>query len=199
MSFALLVTTVVLSLLLGLYVFLRYEDLAAGGVAVVIAAAAAGVWFFAEADKEDVESELLAARERVAVLEAAPARRGFTPEARKAMVESLSQFIGPTAFVLANSTDLETTQYSREIVAILKDAGWEVPPSFGVTYRPVLLPGQESVPPGVVLGISSDVPEAFASSIFNAFRAGGVNVRRGPHWPGTEHPISILVGPKAPV
>ncbi len=111
------------------------------------------------------------------------------------MVGALSDFVGPTAFVLANSSDLETAEYAREIVSILNDAGWEVPPSFGMMYRPVLQPGQETVPAGVILGISSDVPDTFGNSIFNAFRDGGVDVSRGPHWPGTEHPISILIGP----
>ena len=66
--------------------------------------------------------------EKIAELEAAPAQRGFTDEARAQLVGALGDFVGPTAFVLANSSDLETTEYAREIVSILQDAGWEVPP-----------------------------------------------------------------------
>ncbi len=182
-------------LLLGLYVFLRHEDRAGAGASVVLAAAVFGVWFLGARESDRLEDELRASQEKIAELEAAPAQRGFTAEARAQLVGALSDFVGPTAFVLANSSDLETTEYAREIVSILNDAGWEVPPSFGMMYRPVLQPGQETVPAGVILGISSDVPDTFGNSIFNAFRDGGVDVSRGPHWPGTEHPISILIGP----
>ena len=182
-------------LLLGLYVFARHDDRAAAGASIVLAAAVLGVWFLSARDADRLEEELRASQEKIVELEAAPAQRGFTAEARAQLVVALSDFVGPTAFVLANSPDLETTEYAREIVSILNDAGWEVPPSFGMMYRPVLPPGQEAVPPGVILGISSEVPNPFASSIFNAFRDAGVDVTRGPHWPGTEHPISILVGP----
>ena len=182
-------------LLLGLYVFARHDDRAAAGASVVLAAAVLGVWFLSARDADRLEEELRASQEKIAELEAAPAQRGFTAEARAQLVGALSDFVGPTAFVLANSSELETAEYAREIVSILNDAGWEVPPSFGMMYRPVLQPGQEAVPPGVILGISSEVPNPFGSSIFNAFRDAGVDVTRGPHWPGTEHPISILVGP----
>jgi len=65
---------------------------------------------------------------------------------------ALSDFVGLTAFVLALSSDLETIEYAREIVSILNEAGWEVPPSFGMMYRRLLQPGREAVPPGVILG-----------------------------------------------
>ncbi len=182
-------------LLLGLYVFARHDDRSAAGASVVLAAAVLGVWLLSAGDSDRLEEELRASQEKIAELEAAPAQRGFTAAARAQLVNALGNFVGPTAFVLANSSDVETTEYAREIVSILNDAGWEVPPSFGMMYRPVLQPGQEDVPPGVILGISSEVPTPFASSIFNAFRDSGVDVTRGPHWPGTEHPISILVGP----
>jgi len=182
-------------LLLGLYVFTRHDDRLAAGAAVVLAAAVVTVWLLSARDTDRLEDELRASQEKIAELEAAPAQRGFTAEARAQLVDALGDFVGPTAFVLANASDVETTKYAREIVSILNDAGWEVPPSFGMMYRPVLQPGQERVPPGVILGISSEVPNPFASSIFNAFRDSGVDVTRGPHWPGTERPISILVGP----
>ena len=181
--------------LLGLYVFVRHHDRAAAGASVVLAAAVFAVWFLGAQESDRLEEELRAGQEKIAELEAAPAQRGFTSVARAQLVEALGNFVGPTAFVLANSSDLETTEYAREIVSILNDAGWEVPPSFGMMYRHVLQPGQANVPAGVILGISSEVPNTFANSIFNAFRDSGVEVTRGPHWPGTEHPISILVGP----
>ena len=162
---------------------------------MVLAAAVFGVWFLGARENDRLQDELRASQEKIAELEAAPAQRGFTAEARAQLVGALADFVGPTAFVLANSSGLETTEYAREIVSILNDAGWEVPPSFGMMYRPVLQPGQEAVPPGVIFGVSSEVPDTFGNSIFNAFRDAGVDVIRGPHWPGTEHPISILVGP----
>lgn len=179
----------------GVYVFARHDDRIVGVVALVLAASVMAVWLTAARETARVEAELRASKETIAELEAAPAQRGFTAKARAGLVQALSQFVGPTAFVLANASDLETAKYAREIVSILNDAGWEVPPSFGMMYRPVLQPGQENVPPGVVVGISDDVPDTFAASIYNAFRDAGVDVTRGPHWPGTEHPISILVGP----
>ena len=182
-------------LLFGLYVFFRHQDRAAAGASVVLAAAVFGVWFLGARENDRLQDELRASQEKIAELEAAPAQRGFTAEARAQLVGALADFVGPTAFVLANSSGLETTEYAREIVSILNDAGWEVPPSFGMMYRPVLQPGQEAVPPGVIFGVSSEVPDTFGNSIFNAFRDAGVDVIRGPHWPGTEHPISILVGP----
>jgi hypothetical protein len=167
----------------------------AAGASALLAAAVLGSWFLSARDVSRLEDELQASQEKIAELEAAPAQRGFTAEDRAQLVAALADFVGPTAFVLANASDVETTSYAREIVSVLNDAGWEVPPSFGMMYRPVLQPGQEVVPPGVILGISSDVPSAFATSIFNAFHDSGVDITRGPHWPGTEHPISILVGP----
>lgn len=193
MIFACAVATGVLAL--GVYVFARHEDRAVAVAACLLAAGVLAVWFWGSRTSQRLERELEASQKRIAELEAAPAQRGFTPAARAQLVDALGGFVGPTAFVLANSSDLETAEYAREIVSILNDAGWEVPPSFGMMYRPVLQPGQEDVPPGVVVGISSEVPATFASSIFNAFRDAGVDATRGPHWPGTEHPISILVGP----
>lgn len=180
---------------IGVYVVARHEDRVVAAVTIVLAAAVMILWLVGARERDQLAEQLRIAEETIAELEAAPAQRGFTADARVRLVEALSEFVGPTAFVLANSTDLETAEYSREIVSVLNDAGWEVPPSFGMMYRPVLQPGQEAVPPGVIIGISDDVPAGFAASIFNAFRDAGVDARRGPHWPGTEHPISILVGP----
>ncbi len=195
MNITLLLVTAGLALGLAAWVFLRHKDLPAAGVAVVIAIAALGIWSSGAARREELLGEIQKARERIAVLEATPTQRGFSDETRAAMVEALSNFVGPTAFVLANSSDLDTTEYARKIASILKDAGWDVPPSFGMTYAPLLLPGYEDTPSGVIFGVSSDVPDTFASSVFNVFREGGVDITRGPHWPGTDHPISILVGP----
>ncbi len=195
MGVTLLLATAGLAIGLAVWVFLRHEDLPAAGVAVVIAIAALGIWSSGAARRDELLDEIQKARERIAVLEATPAQRGFSDEARAAMVEALSTFVGPTAFVLANASDLETTEYAREIASILKDAGWDVPASFGMTYAPLVLPGYEDTPTGVIFGVSSDVPDAFAASVFNVFREGGVDIARGPHWPGTDHPISILVGP----
>lgn len=178
-----------------MYVLVRHEDRAAAGAAVVLATVTFATSFMAARERDRLEQELFASRTTIAELEAAPAQRGFTADARSRLVEALSEFVGPTAFVLANSSDLETSEYAREIGSVLNDAGWEVPPAFGMMYRPVLQPGQENVPPGVILGVSGEVPDAFGASIFNAFRDAGVDISRGPHWPGTEHPISILVGP----
>jgi hypothetical protein len=181
--------------LLGVYVFLRHGDGVAAIAAGVLAAAAIGSWFLAARQRDQLAEELRASEARVAELEKAPPQRGFAPDARADLVEALSNFVGPTAFVLANSADAETSDYAREIGSILNDAGWEVPPSFGMMYRPVLLPGQEAVPPGLILGVSDDVADTFEMAIYNAFNEAGVDIRIGPHWPGTEHPISILVGP----
>jgi len=182
-------------LLLGIYVFARHDDRGAVGASVVLAAAVVGVWHLSAGDAERLEEELRVSQEKIAELESTPAQRGFTAAAREQLVDALGDFVGPTAFVLANASDVETTEYAREIVSILNDAGWEVPPSFGMMYRPVMQPGQEVVPTGVTVGISSEVPNPFADSIFNAFRESVVDATRGPHWPGTEHPISIIVGP----
>ncbi len=179
----------------GVYVLVRHEDRVAAGMAALLAAAVLGTWFVGAREYDRLEAELRVSQESVAQLEAAPAQRGFSADARAELVHKLSNYVGPTAFVLANSSDMETSEYAREIGSILNEAGWEVPPSFGTMYRPVLQPGQEDVPPGVILGVSDDVPGTFGMSIHNAFREAGVDVVRGPHWPGTEHPISILVGP----
>ncbi len=195
MGVTLLLATAGLAIGLAAWVFRRHEDRPAAGVAVVIAIAAFGIWASGAARRDELLDEIQKARERIAVLEATPAQRGFSDETRAAMVEALSTFVGPTAFVLANASDLETTEYAREIASILKDAGWDVPPSFGMTYAPLVLPGYEDMPTGVIFGVSSEVPDAFAASVFNVFREGGVDITRGPHWPGTDHPISILVGP----
>jgi len=195
MEFTLLLATAGLAIGLAAWVLLHHKDLPAALVAVVIAIAALGIWSSGDARREELRGELQEARERIAALEATPAQRGFSDETRAAIVEGLSTFVGPTAFVLANASDLETTEYAREIASILKDAGWDVPSSFGMTYAPLMLPGYEDSPTGVIFGVASEVPDAFAASVFNVFREGGVDIVRGPHWPGTDHPISILVGP----
>ena len=193
MLFALALSVGILAL--GIYVLVRHGDVPVAVGACVLAAATFGMWLVGSRQTDRLQEQLRESEERIGELETVPAQRGFSETVRAQLVADLSGFVGPTAFVLSNSSDLETTEYSREIVSILNDAGWEVPASFGMMYRPVLMPGEEAVPPGVVVGISSDVPDSFGNSIFNAFRDAGVDVHRGPHWPGTEHPISILVGP----
>ena len=180
---------------LGLYIFIRHQDGAAAGATVVLAVAVLGVWLLGARQRDRLAEELRAAEQMVAELEKPPPQRGFELGPRAELVEALSNFVGPTAFVLANSADAETSEYAREMGSILNEAGWEVPPSFGMMYRPVLLPGQEAVPPGVILGVSDEVADTFEMAIYNAFNEAGVDIRLGPHWPGTEHPISILIGP----
>lgn len=195
MGFTLVLVTIGLAVGLAAWAFFRHHDVLGAVVAVAVAAATFGVWSSGDARRKELEGEIQKMRERIAVLEAVPAKRGFSDDARAAMVDALSSFVGPTAFVLANGSDLETMEYAREIAAILKDAGWNVPPSFGMTYAPLVLPGYEGVAPGLLFGVSSEVPDRFASSVFDVFRDAGVDISPGPHWPGTEHPISILVGP----
>ena len=128
-------------------------------------------------------------------LSAEPDGREIGPEDRKLLVGVLQSFVGRTASVVVNASDPETSAYAREIVGVLKDAGWQVPPSYGTMFTPIILPGHDSVSPGVVLGFSPEVPAGQSSEILQAFREGGVDAGIGPHFPGSDHPITILVGP----
>lgn len=179
---------------LALYLLLKYRDRAAAAAAFVAAAAVGMFWYWGSIRTGGLEDELATTRERLAALEHDPSVRGFTPEGRELMVRRLSDYVGPTAFVVANDSDPETVEYARQIVSVLKDAGWKIPPSFGMTYQPIVLPGHEGAEPGVILGVSGDVPREFAASVLRVLRDGGIDAVEGPHWPGTEHPISILVG-----
>jgi hypothetical protein len=154
-------------------------------------------WLLGTEQQESVEGELETVREELALAQADPDRRTFEEAEREILVERLSELRGPSAFVLANASDPDTALYAREIVAILKEAGWEVPPSFGMIFSPVVLPGQEGVANGIVLGVSPTAPEDVGGLLLSAFQKAGADITLGPHWPGTEHPISILVGPKA--
>lgn len=172
------------------------RDTKAALVSVLAAALVGSAWYRDRSERSRLEQELDSARGEIASLEDTSRERSFDPVARELMVRRLRDFAGPTAFVVANSSDPETVEYARKIVAALKDAGWRVPPSFGMIYQPIVLPGDEGARPGVVLGVLPEVPRDFAASILRVFREGGIDVVEGPHWPGTEHPISILVGPK---
>lgn len=192
--------TIVVSVLmsvLGVYVYLRHRDVFGGAAALMLAAGALLLALRGAERERALRDDLATSRQRIAELETAPAKRGFDAETRARLVRELGEFAGPSAFVLANASDLETTQYAREMANVLKEAGWRVPPSFGMSYQPVLLPGHEGVPKGVILGVSDDVPEQFATRLNQILLDNGVDVVRGPHWPGTEHPISILVGPQS--
>jgi hypothetical protein len=187
---------VILLLGLALFVFLKHEDGRASLAAVLVSLLVVLSWALGSSRQRELAGELDGARDRIAALEDRPKEREFEPKARELMVRRLRDFVGPTAFVVANASDPETVEYARQIVAILKEAGWEVPPSFGMTYQPIVLPGHAGAMPGVVLGVSASVPGDFAAAILNVLREGGIDIVAGPHWPGTEHPISILVGPK---
>ena len=180
---------------LALYGFLKHEDvhfLWMAGLACVLTGLS---WHLASQKTLELDNELREARDEIAALEVVPETRGFTAEARAELVSELSKFVGPTAYVLSNASDAETAEYAREIAAILKEAGWNVPPSFGMSYNPVVLPGQDGLQPGLVIG-TAGVPDEFVNAVIAVFRDYGVDISRGPHWPGTEHPISILVGPR---
>ena len=165
------------------------------GFLTAVLVAAAGILIYQREEKRDREIEAL--KKEIEAARLTPTRRGFTPEKRELLIERLKGIHGPSVFVLANGADEETARYAREIGSILKEAGWEVPPSFGMIFAPVIFPGQDGVAEEVVLGVSPEVPHRIANAFLAALRDGGVPVSMGPHWPGTEHPISILVGPRA--
>ena len=196
MALVLVLALAAVSLGLAAWLFFHHEDRAGAAAAVVVSLLGLALWSTGDAGRESLETDLETARERIEVLETKPATRGFSAEVRAGMVRDLGKFVGPTAYVLSNAPDHETTEYARALASILKDAGWNVPASFGMTYAPMVLPGQDGPASGVIFGVSPEVPESFADSVFMVFHDAGVDIRRGPHWPGTEHPISILVGPK---
>jgi hypothetical protein len=165
------------------------------GLLTAVIVLAAGLLVYRHQEQQEREIEALRKEIEAATLETA--RRSITPEQRKLLVEKLREIHGPSVFVIGNAADEETAQYAREIGSVLKEAGWEVPPSFGMIFAPVILPGQNDVSKEVVLGVSREVPEHIANSFLAALQEGGIPVSMGPHWPGTEHPISILVGPRA--
>jgi hypothetical protein len=184
-------------LLVALALYLNAKGQGKAALVSFLAALLVGVaWYGSRSERTALKEQLDSARGEIASLEDTSGQRTFDPVARELMVRRLRDFVGPTAFVVTNSSDPETVEYARQIVAVLKDAGWRVPPSFGMLYQPIVLPGDESTRPGVVLGVLPDVPRDFSTSILRVFREGGIDVVEGPHWPGTEHPISILVGPK---
>ena len=100
MEFTLLLATAGLAIGLAAWVFLHHEDLPAALVAVVIAIAALGIWSSGDARREELRGELQEAHERIAVLEATPAQRGFSDETRAVdrRPQGLSTFVGPSRF-----------------------------------------------------------------------------------------------------
>jgi hypothetical protein len=165
------------------------------GLLTAIIVLTAGVFFYKHQEKQNRKIEAL--RKEIEAATHETARRSITPEQRKVLVERLQEIHGPSVFVVGNAADEETAQYAREIGSVLKEAGWDVPPSFGMIFAPVIMPGQNEVAKEVILGVSPEVPEHIANAFLSALQDGGIPVSMGPHWPGTEHPISILVGPKS--
>jgi hypothetical protein len=189
---------VLLPLVITLYgLFKRPRDLRLvwAGLLTAVVVSLAGLLIYQRNEKQD--REIAALKKEIEEANVEPARRSFTPEQRNLLIEKLREIHGPSVFVLVNSADEETARYAREIGSILKEAGWEVPASFGMIYTPVILPGQDDIVKDVVVGVSPEVPRRVANAFLTALREGGVRVSMGPHWPGTEHPISIFVGPAA--
>jgi hypothetical protein len=164
-------------------------------MSLLTAALVAGVWIVVSRQEARRAVEVETVKKELEALQTAPVERNFSTETHDLMIERLKGVHGPSVFVLANSSDAETTQFSREIVAVFKESGWEVPESFGMIFTPVMLPGEQDVPSGVVLGATPEVPQRILDAVYAAFQDAGIEISRGPHWPGTEHPISILVGP----
>lgn len=184
-------------LLFALYgLFKNPRDFRLTSIGLLTAAAVGLAWFVGLQLEDEKNREVEALQEEIAVATAEPERRTFSAEARQMMVERLAKIHGPSVFVLANASDEETTLYARKIVAILKDSGWDVPASFGMIFTPVILPGQDRIPSDLILGFTPEVPDHITQALLTTFRDAGVRIRMGPHWPGTEHSISILVGPK---
>jgi hypothetical protein len=191
--------TVVLPLLITLYGLLkRPKDNRIVGTGLLTAVIVSVVWFLAYQRETHQYREIEALKKTIEESHSKTAVRGFSPDERRILLERLRDIHGPSVFILANSTDEETIQYAREIGSILKEAGWDVPPSFGMIFAPVIFPGQEAAARGVVLGVSPEVPQHIADGVLESLRAAGVHVSMGPHWPGTDLAISLLVGPKAP-
>jgi hypothetical protein len=196
-SFLTRIVALALPLLFAFYgLFKSPRDSRLTSIGLLMAAAVGLAWFVAVQLEEKKDREVEALQEEIAVATAEPERRTFSPEARQMMIERLQNVHGPSVFVLANASDEETTLYSREIVAVLKESGWDVPASFGMIFTPVILPGQDRIPSDLILGVTPEVPEHIIQTLLATFRDAGITIRLGPHWPGTEHPISILVGPK---
>ncbi len=143
-----------------------------------------------------VKGELETVKEELATAQTVPGGREFTDVVREKLIEKLRRFADQSAFVLANASDPETTAYARQIVSVLKDAGWNVPSSFGVIFSPVILPGKAEAPRGTVLGVSPVVAGNIGNEVLAVFQEADPQFTMGPHWPGTELPFSILVGPK---
>ncbi len=184
-------------LLFALYGLLKSpRDSRLTSIGLLTAAAVGLAWFVGMQLESERNREVEDLQEEIAVATAEPERRTFSPEARQMMVERLKNMHGPSVFVLANASDEETTLYAREIVAVLKDSGWDVPASFGMIFTPVILPGQDRIPGHLILGVTSEVPDHITQGLLTAFQDAGIRITTGPHWPGTEHSISILVGPK---
>jgi hypothetical protein len=167
-------------------------------MSLLTAVLVAGVWFAVSQQEARRNEEVETVKKELEALQTVPAERSLSADAHDAMIRHLKGVPGPSVFILANSSDAETTQFARQIGAIFKEAGWEVPQSFGMIFTPVMLPGQDKLPSGIVLGASPEVPRRIVSEIHSAFQDAGFEVSLGPHWPGTEHPVSILIGPNQP-
>lgn len=178
-----------------LYRFVKKgKDKHAVRMGLLTAALVAGVWLVVSRQEARRAIEVETVKKELEALQTAPAERGFSTEAHDRMIQRLKGINGPSVFVLANASDAETTQFSRKLVAVFKEAGWTVPESFGMIFTPVILPGNEDIPSGIVLGASREVPQRVIDSVYETFKDAGIQIEMGPHWPGTEHPISILVG-----
>jgi hypothetical protein len=188
---------VILPLVIMLYgLFKRPKDNRIVWTGLLTAVIVSAAWFLVYQRETKQEREIEALKKTIDEAKPTKALRGFTADERRALIARLRNLHGPSVFVVANTADEETIQYAREIGSILKEAGWAVPPSLGMIFAPVILPGQNAISRDVVLGVSPEVPQHIANALLESLREGGVRVSMGPHWPGTEHPISILVGPR---
>lgn len=187
---------VIVPLLLAIYGFAK-KDNRLVTLGLLIAVIVATSWFLGARRDAERSRQVEALQNEIEATKAAPAQRGFEPEKRELIIERLRAIHGPSIFVVANGADDETGQYARDITSLFKEAGWNVPPSFGMMFAPIVLPGEALVATDVILGVTPVVPEHITQAVLEALQDGGVDVRLGPHWPGTEHPMSILVGPRA--
>jgi hypothetical protein len=187
---------VLLPLLIALFGLIR-RDIRLVWIGILTAVLVSVAWFLVSQREAQRDREIEALKKEIEATKSATNPRSVTPEQRQFLIDRLREMHGPSVHVLANGTDEETAQYARQIVSILKEAGWAVPASFGIIFTPVILPGQDHVAEDVVLGVANEVPEHITQAFLSALREGGIRITMGPHWPGTEHPISILVGPQA--
>jgi hypothetical protein len=144
----------------------------------------------AVAKRESEQGRLLEqqANDQLAALKAKETPRTISEDQRRKILTALKGTKTREIIVLYAS-DLESQNYADQIIGILKEAGWTVPPP---PFRLIT----HSVPGVVIMVHDVKVPEPEAAQLQFAFKTAGIDINGGTQPQVAAGKLEMWVGPK---